>query len=92
MRVQHLLAPSSWPRHRRLAVEPLEDRRLLTASYTITDLGTLGGVAYDYSVATGINDSGQVVGYSYNANGLDHAFLYSGGVMQDLGTLGGYCL
>ena len=51
------------------------------------DLGTLGG---DTSVATGINDSGQVAGYSYTANdATEHAFLYSNGTMQDLGTLGG---
>jgi probable HAF family extracellular repeat protein len=38
----------------------------------------------------GINAAGQVIGASYAANNMDsHAFLYSGGVMTDLGTLGG---
>jgi probable HAF family extracellular repeat protein len=56
----------------------------------IKDLGTLGNDPS--SVAYGINDHGQVVGYSYNPiNGVTatHAFLYSNGHMQDLGTLGG---
>ena len=57
----------------------------LAADYTITDLGNLGGNSY----ATGINASGQVVGYSYTASGPYHAFLYSNGTMRDLGTLGG---
>ena len=52
-------------------------------AYTVADLGTLGGVV---SVPTGINLSGQVVGYSETADGALHAFLWSGGTMQDLGT------
>jgi len=52
--------------------------------YTATYLGTLGG----YSIPTGINDSGQVIGRSQANSLYDHAFLYSNGVMQDLGTLG----
>jgi len=52
--------------------------------YTVTDLGTLpGGLSSD---ATGINSTGQVVGYSTGSNGQPQAFLYSGGSMQGLGT------
>ena len=75
-----------------------------TTTYTITDLGSLGG-GVTHGLA--INASGQVTGDSFlskqvmvpcpypqspnqkcSAN-LDHAFLWSNGTMTDLGTLGG---
>jgi probable HAF family extracellular repeat protein len=37
----------------------------------------------------GINDRGEVVGYSTRSDGRRHAFLYIGGSLLDLGTLGG---
>ena len=45
----------------------------------------------EYSYAYGINDAGQVVGYSDTAAGDDHAFITgpNGVGMTDLGTLGG---
>jgi len=52
----------------------------------MTDLGTAHDI--NYSEAYGINDSGQVVGWS-DATNWQHAFLYSNGTMTDLGTLGG---
>ena len=56
-------------------------------TYTITDLGTLGGA---FSGPSSVNDSGQVVGSSSIGGPYDsHAFFYDNGVMIDIGTLGG---
>lgn len=56
----------------------------IAAPFAITDLGTLGG---PYSVATALNDVGQVVGYSASADGTTHAFIWQNGTIIDLGTL-----
>jgi probable HAF family extracellular repeat protein len=58
----------------------------------ITLLGSLGiPTWYGFSgEATSINNRGQVVGYSYIDGLTRHAFLYSDGVMTDLGSTGGY--
>lgn len=53
-------------------------------SYTITDLGTLGGLS---SAAFGINNLGQVVGGADLSDGKRHAFRWDSGVMTDLGVL-----
>ena len=69
----------------------------LYANGVMKDLGVLGGQiagkAATFSFAYGINASGQVVGNSgWYGNALinTHAFLYSGGIMKDLGVLGQY--
>lgn len=70
----------------------------LAKGFNITDLGVLGSYPsptnpdnpyYEYSLARGMNESNQVVGWSTVNEGGDHAFLYSEGMMLDLGTLGG---
>ena len=70
---------------RKLHVEVLEDRCLLS-TYTLTDLGSLGG---PYSVANAINDAGQVAGGSLPTGGShSHPFLWDSiNGMQDLGVL-----
>jgi probable HAF family extracellular repeat protein len=57
------------------------------AAWTITDLGDLPG-GEDRSYATGINNSGQVVGQSYSATG-SRGFLWQNGTMTNLGDLPG---
>ena len=60
---------------------------LRAQTYTATVLGSLGGGT---STATGINNSGTIVGYSTLTGGSStHAFKDSGSTMTDLGTLGG---
>ena len=56
----------------------------------IVDLGTLGGTQ---SWGISLNESGQVVGYSYDSSGYLRACLFDstgGGANIDLGTLGGH--
>jgi probable HAF family extracellular repeat protein len=61
-----------------------------TPRYTITDLGTLGGT---YSYGYGINNAGWVSGgaatVSQTGGVAQTAFLWHGGHMTNLGTLGG---
>jgi probable HAF family extracellular repeat protein len=53
-------------------------------SYTVTDLGTLGGTN---SVPYAINNKGQVVGSSKITSGNQHAFLWKRGTLYDLNSL-----
>ena len=53
--------------------------------YSFTDLGTLGGAL---SIAHGINNAGQVVGASQNADGEWRATLWDGTTPTALGVLG----
>jgi probable HAF family extracellular repeat protein len=72
----------------------------LYADGSMNDIHTLGDPNQDGlqggpgSHGYGINDSGQVAGYSSisNYSSASHAFLYSGGGMSDLGTLPGGAL
>jgi len=61
------------------------EHAFLAMGGVIEDLGTLdGGSSYAY----GINASGTIVGYSWSENQDNpSAFVYSGGVMQDLNSL-----
>lgn len=58
-----------------------------STSYSITDLGGYGIVG---SVGFGINESGQITGYTGAPDTpLAHAFYWNGTSMTDIGTLGG---
>jgi len=57
-------------------------------TYTVLDLGVPDGVAESASVqAFGLNSLGEVTGSFSAPGGQGHAFLYTFGEMQDLGTM-----
>ena len=58
------------------------DRTVLFHEGVFQDLGTLGGTA---TIASDMNEAGQVTGASQAADGSWRAFLWTDGVMQDLG-------
>jgi probable HAF family extracellular repeat protein len=55
-------------------------------TYFVLDLGGLGGFC---SGADHVNNAGQVVGFSCDAAGNLYAYLWTGGPLQNLGTLPG---
>jgi probable HAF family extracellular repeat protein len=70
-----------------LAVVRRGRAQMSSPSYTVTDLGTLGGAQ---SQAFGISACGRVVGDSWPSNSTsNHPFIWSNGQLTDLGTLGG---
>jgi probable HAF family extracellular repeat protein len=73
----------TWDFHTALVLRPATTTGT-TATYEMQELGTLGG---DYSYATGINDSGKVVGRSSLSGCGERPFLYDENAnpkMQDL--------
>lgn len=70
-----------------LRLETLEGRLVLSASYTITDLGKLLGATL--SEAFAINASGEIVGtWEKPGSGTLQVFLFANGRVSDLGTFG----
>ncbi|HEY1923243.1 MAG TPA: hypothetical protein VGG44_10885 [Tepidisphaeraceae bacterium] len=56
-----------------------------SASYTITDLGTLAGAA----IPTAISNNGRIAGFVFVASTYPDAFVYDSGSLTELGTFGG---
>jgi probable HAF family extracellular repeat protein len=59
----------------------------VAASYSVLDLGTLGGTT---SEARSINNSGQIAGSAKLADGTTRAYIYENSTMTSLGTLPGH--
>jgi len=59
---------------------------IVSASGHATNIGSFGGTL---TQPNAINQSGELAGISYNAAGYQNAFLYSNGILENLGTLDG---
>jgi probable HAF family extracellular repeat protein len=58
-------------------------------TYTVTPAGNLGGSNTDDGFFLGgLNNSGQIAGYSYTSSGVTHAYVSSGGKATDLNPPG----
>jgi len=56
---------------------------------TITEIGVLPGAGLNQSEASDVNESGQVVGYSFNASNCTSGFVFRNGKLDGLPALGG---
>ena len=61
----------------------------MAAGWTLTELGTLGGAS---SVADGLNNAGQVVGYAEAADGTPYPVIWRSGLVAALSTRPGRAL
>ena len=67
-------------------LDNLNRHAFLSSDGGMTDLGSFGG----YSVATAINVSGEIAGFSSNTvNGFAHAFVFREGKMTEINPFGG---
>jgi autotransporter-associated beta strand protein/probable HAF family extracellular repeat protein len=69
-----------------LAAAPFFSAQAIAATYTITDLGSLGGTV---TSAARINSSGEIAGNSQDSTGTSYAFTWLNGTMTSLGSLNG---
>ena len=67
-----------------VVLNPPNNQAVVWQNWGTTSVGTLGTTAF----GAGINDLGQVVGYSYNGSTL-RPFIYSNGTISDLGSIPG---
>ena len=72
------------PQRARLCFEAMEERCVL--SYAVIDLGSLADSNTANTWAYDINDSGQVVGWSYPSGFSGSAFLWQNGIMTAVGA------
>jgi probable HAF family extracellular repeat protein len=71
------------------SVPPSAD--LTTPAYRVVDLSLLAPAGREYGlIGARLNAAGRLVGQFTTADGQDHAFVYDGITLQDLGTLGGH--
>ena len=61
--------------------------RSTAASYRYTNLSALPGGTF--SIALGLNNIGQITGYTNATDGINHAVIWQDGALTDLGTLPG---
>ena len=87
MRAKRRIGRTGSPKRRASSqphLEPLEGRVVPSTAYQVIDLGNLGGGTAE---AAGLNDQGEVVGYSTTKKGADLAFVYKHGKMKALCSL-----
>lgn len=65
----------------------MQKHAFLATNGVVTDLGTLPGASASF--ARGVNNSGDVVGYSYSTDNQQRAVLWRNGNIIDLGVLAG---
>ena len=80
------------PTPQRFESGPRLGATITVGSFTLRELGSLGGGSSDYSDAHGVNASGAIVGASFDSTGVSRATLWpaDGSAPRDLGSFNNY--